>query len=70
MWGTPGLPVHHQLPEFTQTHVHRVSDADFLILFMSFSVIILIANICLAPAVRPEVILKTYINSLSQIDNL
>ena len=24
---TPGLPVLHQLPEFTQTHVHRVSDA-------------------------------------------
>ena len=24
---TPGLPVRHQLPEFTQTHVHRVSDA-------------------------------------------
>ena len=24
---TPSLPVHHQLPEFTQTHVHRVSDA-------------------------------------------
>ena len=23
----PGLPVHHQLPEFTQTHVHWVSDA-------------------------------------------
>ena len=23
---TPGLPVHHQLPEFTQTHVHRVTD--------------------------------------------
>ena len=23
----PGLPVHHQLPEFTQTHVHRVRDA-------------------------------------------
>ena len=23
----PGLPVHHQLPGFTQTHVHRVSDA-------------------------------------------
>ena len=23
---TPGLPVHHQLPEFTQTHVQRVSD--------------------------------------------
>ena len=24
---TPGLPLHHQLPEFTQIHVHRVSDA-------------------------------------------
>ena len=24
---TPDLPVHHQLPEFTQTQVHRVSDA-------------------------------------------
>ena len=24
---TPGLPVHHQLQEFTQTHVHPVSDA-------------------------------------------
>ena len=24
---TPGLPLHHQLPEFTQTHVHLVSDA-------------------------------------------
>ena len=24
---TSGLPVHHQLPEFTQTHVHRVGDA-------------------------------------------
>ena len=23
----PGLPVNHQLPEFTQTHVHRVGDA-------------------------------------------
>ena len=25
--GTSGLPAYHQLPEFTQTHVHRVSDA-------------------------------------------
>ena len=24
---TPGIPVHHHLPEFTQTHVHRVRDA-------------------------------------------
>ena len=26
-YSTPGLPVHHQLPEFTQPHVHRVRDA-------------------------------------------
>ena len=25
---TPGLPVQHQLPEFTETHVHQVSDAS------------------------------------------
>ena len=25
-WSISGLPVHHQLPEFTQTHVHRVGD--------------------------------------------
>ena len=35
---TPGLPVHHQLQEFTQTHVHRVSDpaiSSFVIPFSS-----------------------------------
>ena len=26
-YSTPGFPVHHQLPELTQTHVHQVSDA-------------------------------------------
>ena len=26
-FSTPGFPVHHQLPELTQTHVHQVSDA-------------------------------------------
>ena len=26
-WTAAHFPVHHQLPEFTQTHVHRVSDA-------------------------------------------
>ena len=25
---TPGLPIHHQLPELTQTYAHRVSDAS------------------------------------------
>ena len=35
---TPGLPVHHQLPEFTQTHVHQVGDAiSHLILCRPFS---------------------------------
>ena len=29
---TPGLPVHHQLPEFTQTHIHRVMPSSHLIL--------------------------------------
>ena len=28
---TPGLPVHHQLPEFTQTHVYRVGTCDLWI---------------------------------------
>ena len=28
----PGFPVHHQLPEFTQTHVHRVGDAIELVM--------------------------------------
>ena len=37
---TPGLPVHHQLPEFTQTHVHRVvMPSNHLILCRPFSFI-------------------------------
>ena len=28
---TPGIPVHHQLLELTQTHVHRVSDAIIIV---------------------------------------
>ena len=31
----PGLPVHHQLPEFTQTHVHQVGDAILPSLLLS-----------------------------------
>ena len=26
-WSTPGFPIHHQLPELAQTHVHQVGDA-------------------------------------------
>ena len=30
-WSTPGFPVHHQLLELAQTHVHPVGDATVLI---------------------------------------
>ena len=43
---TPGLPVHHQLPEFTQTHVHRVSDAS--------SHLILCRPLLLLPPIPPS----------------
>ena len=42
-----GLPVHHQLPEFTQTHVHRVSDA--------ISHLILCCPLLLLPQVPPSI---------------
>ena len=35
-YSTPDLPVHHQLPEFTQTHVHRVGD---LVIFIFYSLL-------------------------------
>ena len=49
---TPGFPVHHQLPEFTQTHVDRISDAiqpshpllTFLLLPSIFSSITVFSN--------------------------
>ena len=44
---TPGLPVHHQLPEFTQTHVHQVSDAS--------SHLILCHPLLLLPPVPPSI---------------
>ena len=44
---TPGLPVHHQLPEFTQTHVHRVSDAP--------SHLILCCPLLLLPQIPPSI---------------
>ena len=33
---TPGFPVHHQLPEFAHTHIHRVGEANHLILLSPF----------------------------------
>ena len=44
---TPGLPVHHQLPEFTQTHVHRVGDA--------ISYLILCRPLLLLPPIPPSI---------------
>ena len=44
---TPGLPVHHQLPEFTQTHVHRISDA--------ISHLILCPPLLLLPPIPPSI---------------
>ena len=44
---TPGLPVHHQLPEFTQTHAHRVGDA--------ISHLILCHPLLLLPPIPPSI---------------
>ena len=44
---TPGLPVHHQLPEFTQPHVHRVRDA--------ISHLILCRPLLLLPPIPPSI---------------
>ena len=44
----PGLPVHHQLPEFTQTHVHRVRDGIS-------SYLILCHPLLLLPAIPPSI---------------
>ena len=44
---TPGLPVHHQLLEFTQTHVHRVGDA--------IQHLILCRPLLLLPSIPPSI---------------
>ena len=44
---TPGLPVHHQLPEFTQTHIHRVR--------MPSSHLILCRPLLLLPPIPPSI---------------
>ena len=44
---TPGLPVHHQLPEFTQTHVHQV--------VMPSSHLILCRPLLLLPPIPPSI---------------
>ena len=44
---TPGLPVHHQLPKFIQTHVHQVGDAS--------SQLILCRPLFLLPSIPPSI---------------
>ena len=53
---TPGLPVHHQLPEFTQTHVHWVSDAiQSIESVMPSSHLILCHPLLLLPLIPPSI---------------
>ena len=51
----PGLPVHHQLPEFTQTHVHRVGDVIQPSHPLSFSHLILCHPLLLLPPIPPTI---------------
>ena len=51
----PGLPVHHQLPEFTQTHVHRVSDAIQPSHLLSSSHFIFCRPLLLLPPIPPSI---------------
>ena len=44
---TPGLPLHHQLPEFTQTHVHQA--------VMPSSHVILCCPLLLLPPIPPSI---------------
>ena len=44
---TPGFPVHHQLPELTQTHVHRVCDTS--------KDLILFCPLLLLPSIFPSI---------------
>ena len=53
---TPGIPVHHQLPEFTQTHVHRVSDAS--------SHLILCCPLFLLPPIPPSIRVFSNVSTL------
>ena len=51
----PGLPVHHQLPEFTQTHIHRVGDVIQASHPLSSRHLILCHPILLLPPIPPNI---------------
>ena len=55
---TPGLPVHHQLPEFTQTRVHRVSDPS--------NHLILCRPLLLLPPIPPSIRVFSNESTLTQ----
>ena len=59
---TPGLPVHHQLPEFTQTHVHRVCDA-----IQPFHPLLSSSPLLLLPPIPPSISLFQRVNSLHEV---
>ena len=52
---TPGLPVHHQLPECTQTHIHKVSDAIQPSHPLPSSHLILCHPLLLLPPIPPSI---------------
>ena len=56
---TPGLPVHHQLPEFTQTYIHRVSDA----IQPSHP----LSSLFLLPPIPPSISLFQWVNSSHEV---
>ena len=57
----PGLPVHHHLPEFTQIHVHRVSDA------IQPSHPLPLLPLLLLPPIPPSISLFQWINSSHEV---
>ena len=54
-WSMPGFPVHHQLPELTQTHVHWVGDADSSILWMDVQPSHPLLSPLLSPLIFPSI---------------
>ena len=58
-FSTPDLPVHHQLLEFIQTHVHRVSDAiQVPIIPVSFK-----SQLCYLCSLKANLFLLVYIHT-------
>ena len=63
---TPGLPVHHQLPEFTQTHVHLSPSLVFLIYITASSPFL--KNHMIKPLPH-KVAVKIELDNIHQVSN-